>query len=195
MFAKQVEHDIAALSSQPSVGEWQKLHPDEKLELANYDSGADYYRTNLRMGSDSWCAASVNHSPSTFGRAALFFVPSVTVGALPPLPSPGHASVKESCRMQALQYSASPEIPMEDLVRELSSVWGAPDRSQASSGKDYGHPENIHGDFAVWEHDGVSARLRYIYSLVGVSEARTGIVLYAKLDALPPAPCFECTSF
>ena len=37
MFAKQVEHDIAALSSQPSVGAWQKLHPDEKLELANYN--------------------------------------------------------------------------------------------------------------------------------------------------------------
>jgi len=96
--------------------------------------------------------------------------------------------------MQALHYTASPEIPAEDLVREFSSVWGAPDRSHASSGKDYGHPENIYGDFAVWEHDGVSARLRYIYSLVGVSEARTGIMLYAKRDALPAAPCFECTS-
>jgi len=96
--------------------------------------------------------------------------------------------------MQALHYTASPEIPAEDLVREFSSVWGAPDRSHASSGKDYGYPENIYGDFAVWEHDGVSARLRYIYSLVGVSEARTGIMLYAKRDALPAAPCFECTS-
>jgi hypothetical protein len=193
-FAKQVEHDIAALSSQPSVGAWQELHPDEKFELPNYDSGVDYYRTNLRMDSDSWCAASISQSPSTFGRSALFFLPSVTVGALAPLPSPGHASVKESCRMQALQYTASPEIPAEDLVRKFSSLWGTPDRSQASSGRDYGQPENIYGDFAVWDHDGVSARLRYIYSLVGVSEARTGIVLYAKLDALPAAPCPECTS-
>ena len=194
MFAKQVEHDIAALSSQPSVGAWQELHPDEKLELAHYNHGKDYYEADLGMDFDSWCAASVSQSPSTFGRAALFFVPSVTVGALPLLPSPGHASVKESCRMQALHYTASPEIPAEDLVREFSSVWGAPDRSHASSGKDYGHPENIYGDFAVWEHDGVSARLRYIYSLVGVSEARTGIMLYAKRDALPAAPCSECVS-
>jgi hypothetical protein len=80
-FAKQVEHDIAALSSQPSVGAWQELHPDEKFELPNYDSGVDYYRTNLRMDSDSWCAASISQSPSTFGRSALFFLPSVTVGA------------------------------------------------------------------------------------------------------------------
>jgi hypothetical protein len=42
MFAKQVEHDIAGLSSQPSVGVWQKIHPDEKLELAHYDRGADH---------------------------------------------------------------------------------------------------------------------------------------------------------
>jgi len=194
MFAKQVEHDIAALSSQPSVGAWQELHPDEKLELMHYNHGKDHYEAALGIDFYSWCAASVSQSPSTFGRAALFFVPSVTVGALPPLPSPGHASVKESCRMQALHYTASPEIPAEDLVREFSSVWGAPDRSHASSGKDYGHPENIYGDFAVWEHDGVSARLRYIYSQVGVSEARTGIMLYAKRDALPAAPCSECTS-
>src|SRR5260370_41158521 len=96
--------------------------------------------------------------------------------------------------MQALHYSVSPEIPIQDLVRELSSVWGTPDRSQASSGKEYGHPENIYGDIAIWDHDGVSARLRYLYTLEGVSgEQRTGIMLYVKRDALPAAPCSECT--
>jgi hypothetical protein len=60
-------------------------HPDEKFELANYDRGADHYITNLRMDSDSWCAASISQSPSNFGRAALFFVPGVKAGALPPL--------------------------------------------------------------------------------------------------------------
>ena len=194
MFAKQVEHDIAALSSQPSVGAWQELHPDEKLELMHYNQGKDHFEADLGLDFESWCAASVSRSPSIFGRVALFFVPSVKAGALPPLPSPGHASIKESCRMQALQYTASPEIPAEDLVRELSSVWGTPDRSHTLSGKEFGLPENMYGDFAVWYHNGVSARLRYIYSLVGVSETRTGIVLYAKLDALPAAPCFECTS-
>jgi hypothetical protein len=84
----------------------------------------------------------------------LVSVPSVKAGALPRLPSPGHASIKESCRMQALQYSVSPEIPIQDLVRELTSVWGTPDRSQASSRKEYGLPENIYDDFAVWDHDG-----------------------------------------
>jgi hypothetical protein len=97
--------------------------------------------------------------------------------------------------MQALQYSASPEISMQDLVRELSSVWGTPDRSHTLSGKDYGVPENIYGDFAVWDHDGVSARLasRFSYSQNAGHEVPVGIVLYAKRDALPAAPCFECT--
>src|SRR5258708_23227167 len=95
--------------------------------------------------------------------------------------------------MQALHYTASPEIPAEDLVRELSSVWGTPDRSHAVSGSQYGLPENIYGDIAIWDHDGVSARLRYLYTLEGVSEQRTGIMLYVKRDALPAAPCSECT--
>jgi hypothetical protein len=160
----------------------------------HYNQGKDHYEADPGMDFYSWCAASPSRSPSTFGRVALFFVPAVKAGALPPLPGPGHASVKESCRMQALQYSASPEIPIQDLIRELSSVWGTPDRSHAVSGSKYGHPENIHGDIAIWDHDGVSARLRYLYTLEGVSEQRTGIVLYVKLDALPAAPCDECRS-
>ena len=194
MFAKQVEHDIAALSSQPSVGVWQELHPDEKLKLMHYNHGKDYYEADLGMDFYSWCAASPSRSPSTFGRVALFFVPSVKAGALPPLPSPGHASIKESCRMQALHYSVSPEIPIQDLVRELSSMWGTPDLSRAVSGSKYGLPENIYGDVAIWDHDGVSARLRYLYTLEGVSDQRTGIMLYLKRDELPPKPCFGCTS-
>jgi hypothetical protein len=85
-----------------------------------------------------------------------FFVPSVKVGALPPLPGPGHASIKESCRMQALHYRVSPEFPIQDLVRELSSVWGTPDRSNAVLGSKYGLPGNIYGDIAIWDHAGVS---------------------------------------
>jgi hypothetical protein len=194
IFAKQVERDIAALSSQPSVGAWQQFHPDEKLEPTHYTDSRDHYESDLRMDFFSWCAASPSRSPSTFGRVALFFVPSVKAGALPPLPSHGHSSIKESCRMQALHYRLSPEIPIQDLVRELSSAWGTPDRSHAVSGSEYGHPENIYGDIALWDHDGVSARLNYLYTLEGVSEQRTGIVLYVKNDALPAAPCSECTS-
>jgi hypothetical protein len=199
-FAKQVEHDIAALSSQPSVGAWQKLHPDEKLELMHYDDGNDHDEANLGMDFFSWCAASSSGSPSIFGRVAYFFVPNVKAGELPPLPSPGHASIKESCRMQALHYSVVSEIPIQDLVRDLvrefSSVWGTPDRSQARSGKEFGRPENIYGDFAIWDHDGVSARLAFRWSDIPFAghQVPVGIVLYAKLDALPTAPCADCTS-
>ena len=191
MFAKQVEHDVAALSSQPSVGAWQELHPDEQLELMHYNHGKDRYETDLGMEFYSWCATSPSRSPSTFGRVALFFVPSVTADALPPLPSPGRASINDGCRMQALDYNVSPKIPIQDLIRELSSVWGTPDRSDAISGSKYGHPENIYGDIAIWDHDGVSARLKYLNTQEGLQ--RIGIMLYVKRDALPVAPCFECT--
>ena len=128
MFAKQVEHDIAALSSQPSVGEWQKLHPDEKLELMYDNHGKDHYEGDLGMEFYSWCAASPSQSPSTFGRVALFFLPGVTVGALPPLPSPGHASVKESCRMQALQLPslATPGARIASVVPPGVVSWSSP---------------------------------------------------------------------
>jgi hypothetical protein len=184
MFAKQVEHDIAALSSQPSVNEWQKVHPDEKLELAHYNHGKDYYEADLGMDFDSWCAASVSQSPSTFGRVALFFVPSVKAGALPPLPSAGLASFKESCRMQALHYTASPEIPAQDLVRELTSVWGAPGARLSGSLAVLLHP-------VIRDHNGVSIRLAYRPE--PHYDVPAGVIVYAKRDALPAAPCFECT--
>jgi hypothetical protein len=185
MFAKQVEHDIAALSSQPSVGAWQELHPDEKLELMHYNHGKDHYVADLGMDFYSWCAASLSQSPSTFGRVALFFVPSVKAGGLPPLPSPGHASVKESCRMQALHYSVSAEIPIQDLVRQLSSALGAPSGSLSKS-------QDVSLHSAAWDHEGVSVRLDY--GSHGQPDAPVGIVLYAKRDALPAVTCFQCTS-
>jgi hypothetical protein len=188
MFAKQVEHDIAALSFQLSVGAWQELHPDEKLELMHYNHGKDHYEADLGMEFYSWCAASPSQSPSTFGRVALFFVPSVKAGALPPLPRPGRASIKESCRMQALHYSVSPEIPIQDLVRELSSAWGAPSGSLSG-------PRDISLHSTAWDHEGVSVRLefRLDYGPHGRPDAPVGIVLYAKRDALPAVTCFECT--
>ena len=189
MFARQVERDIAALSSQPSVGAWQELHPDEKLELMHYNHGKGHYEADLGMDFYSWCAASPSRSPSAFGRVALFFVPSVKAGALPPLPSPGHVSIKESCRMQALYYSVSPEIPIQDLVRELSSAWGAPSGNLSG-------PLDVSLHSTTWDHEGVSVRLefRLDYGPQGRPDAPAGIVLYAKRDALPAVPCFECTS-
>ena len=192
MFAKQVEHDVAALSSQPSVGAWQKLHPGEKLQLMHYDLGKADYADDLGLEFDNWCAGSISQSPSTFGRVAVFFVPSVKVGALPPLPGSGYASIKESCRMQALHYRVSPDTSAQDLVRELSSVWGTSDRGHAISGSQFDLPEGVCDIIANWDHDGLSARLKYSCSGGPVSTYRTGIMLYVRRDAIPAAPCDDC---
>lgn len=187
LFAKQVESGISALSSQPTVGAWQKLHANEKLELAQLDDPGGFYERDLSMEFLSWCAASISQSPSTFGRVALFLVPSVKADAVPPVPSPGLASVKEDCRMQALDYSASPEISMDDLVREFSSVWGAPTSSPSG-------PLDALLRTTVWDHAGFNVRLefRVDYGPNGKPGVPLRIVLYAKRVALQPAACFEC---
>ena len=130
MFARQVERDIAALSSQPSVGAWQELHPDEKLELMHYNQGKDHYEANLGTDFDSWCAASLSRSPSTFGRVALFFVPSVKAGALPPLPSPSKCRCDDkSFSMRPRRAIAPPSIPKSDW----SSDWCGSGRTISAS--------------------------------------------------------------
>jgi len=91
--------------------------------------------------------------------------------------------------MQALHYSISPEIPIQELVRELSSVWGAPNGSLS-------RPLNVSHHSTAWNYNGVTVRLefRLDYGPHGRPDAPVGIVLYAKRDALPAVACSECTS-
>ncbi|MGA3048081.1 MAG: hypothetical protein ABSD67_15725 [Terracidiphilus sp.] len=182
MFAKQVERDIAPLSSQLSVGAWQKLHLHEKLELAHYNFDENFYEADLAEVKSRWCAASISQSPSDFGRVALFFVPSVKADALPFLPSLEQVSIKEDCRIQMLRYRASPEISVQDLAREFSSVWGVPNVSR--------DPLIVDSDGATWDHDGVSVRMTKRPGTLLHSPA--GVFVYARRDALPANTCGEC---
>src|ERR1017187_8653522 len=88
-FARQVRSDVAVLASQPALATWQRSHAG-KLELAHYETYQDPYEVDFRR-LDRWCAASVGESPAQVVRAALFYVPSVAPGALPPLPEKGDA--------------------------------------------------------------------------------------------------------
>src|SRR5271157_1857479 len=90
-FASQVRTDVAVLASQPALATWQKSHAG-KLELAHYETDKDPYQEDfLRL--DRWCAASVGESPAQVVRAALFYVPAVANGALPPLPEKEDATL------------------------------------------------------------------------------------------------------
>jgi len=122
--ARQVRTDVAALASQPALATWQRSHAG-KLELAHYETYKDPYQEDFRR-LDRWCAAYVDQSPAQVVRVALFYVPWVVNGALPPLPERENATLTRECRMQAIWYE-TPVVALTDaVVRELSSAWGQP---------------------------------------------------------------------
>jgi hypothetical protein len=127
--ASQVRTDVAVLASQPALATWQKSHAG-KLELAHYETYTDPYQEDFRRP-NRWCAASVGESPAEVVRAALFYVPSVVNGALPPLPEKEDATLTRACRMQAIWYQTPAPAAMDAVVRELSSSWGQPNGQSA----------------------------------------------------------------
>jgi hypothetical protein len=128
-FASQVRTDVAVLASQPALATWQKSHAG-KLELAHYETYKDPYEVDFRR-LNRWCAASVGQSPAQVVRAALFYVPSVVGGALPPLPEKEDATLTRACRMQAIWYETPALASIDAVVRELSSSWGQPNGPSA----------------------------------------------------------------
>ena len=128
-FASQVRTDVGVLASQPALATWQKSHAGN-LELAHYETYKDPYQEDFRR-LDRWCAASVGQSPAEVVRAALFYVPSVVNGALPPLPEKEDATLTRACRMQAIWYQTPAPAAMDAVVRELSSAWGQPNGQSA----------------------------------------------------------------
>lgn len=127
--ASQVRTDVAVLASQPALATWQKSHAG-KLELAHYETTTDPYQEDFTR-LNRWCAASVGQSPAQVVRAALFYVPSVASGALPPLPEKEDATLTRACPMQAIWYETPAPAAMDAVVRELSSIWGQPNGQSA----------------------------------------------------------------
>src|SRR5271157_3959160 len=123
-FASQVRTDVAGLASQPALATWQRSHTG-KLDLAHYETYQDPYEVDFTR-LDRWCAASAGESPAQVVRAALFYVPSVARGALPPLPEKEDATLTRACRMQAIWYETPALASTDAVVRELSSSWGQP---------------------------------------------------------------------
>ena len=91
---------------------WQKAHANNRLELAHYQTEKDPYETDF-MRANRWCAASVNRRPVGVVRTALFYVPAVSPGALPPLPEKEAKSLIRACKMQALWYETPATVSNE----------------------------------------------------------------------------------
>lgn len=183
-FARQVRTDVAVLASQPALATWRKSHAG-KLELAHYETDKDPYQEDFRR-LDRWCAASVGESPEQVVRAALFYVPSVARGALPPLPEKEDAALTHACRMQAIWYETPALATTDAVVRELSSTWGQPNGPST---------EPDIGGWALWK--GVVAWHRagmniwVVYDTNGPPGGAGGprLIVYARRD-IPRDPNF-----
>jgi len=120
----QVQRDIAALESRPSLGAWQRTHPGERFEPAHYETSNDGYEVDYARR-NRWCAASIRQT-GNLTRAALFYVPVPASGALPALPAGGDPGLTRACELDAIWYESRNGNDFGSLVRELSASWGEP---------------------------------------------------------------------
>jgi hypothetical protein len=126
--ATDVQSAVASVSSQPDLSAWKASHGRHRTELAHYETDKDTYEVDFAR-ENQWCATSVAEVPSRVTRAASFYVPEVTRGALPPLPAKQDSALTGSCRLGAVWYEARGSNSVAGVVRELTAAWGAPSQS------------------------------------------------------------------
>jgi hypothetical protein len=123
----QVQADITALASRPSLAAWQKGHPGERFDRANYEVFKDGYEVDfLRL--NRFCGASVTQggagTPDGATRAALFYVASPSPGALPALPAKQDSALTGDCELDAVWYETPDLNSGQAIVGRLSGQWG-----------------------------------------------------------------------
>lgn len=116
------------MSAEPSLSASKTAHIRERVDLAHYETDKDPYEIDLAR-ENQWCATSFTGIAPGVMRAALFYIPAVRPGELPPLPLRQHASLTNACRLGAMWYEARGPNLVSGIVRELTASWGQPSRS------------------------------------------------------------------
>jgi hypothetical protein len=183
--------DVALLSSEPDVAAWQKAHSSNRLELAHYETEKEPYETDFRRA-NRWCAASVNRRPVGVVRTALFYVPAVSPGTLPPLPEKEDKSLIQACMMQALWYQtgatatyAGDAALIDAIVRELSASWGKPNGAFATPDIQGG---GLWKEVAAWHRAGINIWVAYDpkrWAAPASGDAPGRIIAFARRDSPP----------
>jgi len=126
----QVQADVAALASRPSLAVWRKAHPAARIDRAHYETSRDGYEVDYAR-LNRWCAAAIDRTPEGLTRAALFYVPSPLPSALPALPDREDLELNGDCELDAVWYETQNENDGDRIVRELSASWGKPSGASA----------------------------------------------------------------
>lgn len=123
--ATEVQTIAAALASQETLEVWQKSHPRETPQHADYQADENWPDSDFRSLS-SRCAFSVANPTAEITRTTLFVVPLVTAGRLPVLPASSGAALIQGCRLEESWLETRELVSLDSLVRVLSSSWGEP---------------------------------------------------------------------
>jgi hypothetical protein len=190
-FARDLRADVTALSSEPDVATWQKAHARNRLEVAHYRTEKDPYETDFRRA-NRWCAASVSRRPAEVVRTALFYVPAVSPGALPPLPEKEDKSLTQTCKMQALWYETRATTTntgdaaiIDAIVHELSASWGKPNGSSATPDIQGG---GLWKEVVAWHRAGINIWVAYDpkgWAAPAPGDAPGRIIAFARKDSPP----------
>ena len=141
-WAARVQTDMAALTSESTLAQWQAAHTGDRIEPAHYGNspftGFNGGHPDIRlygidyMHQHQWCASALVNDSSQVLRVALFYVPAVQSGALPLLPATPDPRLTGQCRMEGLWFQVRENIA-DQVVHELSAAWGIPNGPEAAS--------------------------------------------------------------
>jgi hypothetical protein len=96
------------------------------VELAHFRADTEHNAYEINFTKESrWCAAS-SDALAPVARTALFYIPTVRLGALPPLPAGVDPGLTNVCQLDAIWYQTRTYSSAEVLTRELTLLWGAP---------------------------------------------------------------------
>jgi hypothetical protein len=173
-FAKQVQADVALLVSHQSIGEWQKGHPDEMVEPADYKPDNQWPEADF-SSLPSRCAVSVEREPPEATRSALFVVPPVTPGKLPPLPTTANPALMQSCRIEEMWVETHSPVSTDSLIRVLASSWGEPN-GPSQPFHDAIFFARFRKDLPIWHRAGMTV---WVVNRIGPNSP---VAVYARND-------------
>ena len=172
--AKQAQADVALLVSQPTLGAWQRAHPGETTEAAAYERDDQWPETDF-TSLPSRCAISVEHEPSGVTRSALFVVPPVSPGKLPPLPATANVGLIQSCRMEEMWMETNSPVSADLLIRVLASSWGEPN-GPSQSFRDAIFFARFRQNLPIWHRAGMNV---WVVDRIGPNFP---VAIYARND-------------
>jgi hypothetical protein len=176
--ATEVRTIAADLASQETLGAWQKGHPRETPQRADYQADENWPDSDFRSLS-SRCAFSVAKPTAEITRTTLFVVPLVTAGRLPELPANSSTVLIQGCRLEEFWLETRESVSTDSLVRVLSSSWGEPN-GPSQSFRDAVSSVGRRKDIVAWHRTGMNVWV------VTDRHAPTKVrAIYARNDILP----------